>query len=89
MPNTNYFDKGSWNGSCDICGFAFKFSQLRKAWDGSYRCQADYETRHPQDFVRAVRDDPSVPVARPQNIIYLTNSDNIDSEYVLAGETLG
>lgn len=89
MSKQGHFEKATWNACCDICGFAFKFTELRKAWDGSYRCQADWETRQPQDFVRAVRDNPSVPVARPQNIIYLVNADNIFSEYVLDGETLG
>jgi hypothetical protein len=89
MPETAGYVLGDWNGQCDECGRSFKFSQLRKRWDGAYVDSACYEPRHPQDFVRAVRDDPSVPVARPDNIIYLVNSDNIDSEYVLAGETLG
>lgn len=89
MPNTKYFEGGTWNGTCDICGLAFKFNQLLKCWDGSYRDAACFETRHPQDFVRAVRDNPAVPIARPQNIIYLVNSDNIFSEFPLNGETLG
>ena len=89
MPNTSYFEAGSYNMACDECGRTFKSSSMRKRWDGAWVDSACYEPRHPQDFIRAVKDDPSVPVCRPDNIVYLVNSDNIDSEYVLAGETLG
>lgn len=89
MPKLTYYVAGDYNAQCDGCGRGFKFSELRKRWDGAYVCEADFETRHPQDFVRAVRDNPAPPVARPRNFVYLVNSDNIWSPYVLAGETLG
>lgn len=88
MP-TGYFAEGTWNACCDQCGFQFKFNELRKRWDGAYVDDACWEPRQPQDFVRAVRDNPAVPVSRPQNIIYLVNSDNIVTEFALNGETLG
>ena len=48
-----YWKKGDHNAQCDICGFHFKASELIKMWNGLYACNADYETRHPQDFVRS------------------------------------
>lgn len=89
MSKIGYYEEGSWDAACDQCGLAFKFTQLRKRWDGAYVDDRCWEPRHPQEMVRAIRDNPSVPVARPSQIIYLVNSDNIPSEYVLAGEYLG
>jgi hypothetical protein len=64
MPNTNYFVLGDHNGVCDLCGRTYKFSELKKAWDGSWRCPKDWNIRQPQDFLRAVKDNPAVPVSR-------------------------
>lgn len=57
---------GDWNAICDRCGFEFKASQLRKTWDGLYVCEEDWEQRHPQDFIRGVKEDQSVPWTRPE-----------------------
>jgi hypothetical protein len=45
---------GEHNAYCDVCGFKFKASDLRDRWDGYKVCELDWETRHPQDFVRGV-----------------------------------
>lgn len=66
MPQTGYYVAGDWDACCDQCGRSFKFSALSKRWDNAWTCDACWEPRHPQDFVRAVRDDPSVPVVRPR-----------------------
>lgn len=63
-----YFRMGDYNAICDGCGFKYKFSALRKDWQGFYMCHKCWEPRHPQDFVRAVKDRQSVPVARPQDL---------------------
>ena len=89
MAGTNYYLKGSSDAMCDECGRIVKFVELRKRWDGMWVDDRCWEPRHPQDFVRAVKDDPSIPVARPLKIIYLVNSDNIPSPYPLAGDYLG
>lgn len=59
------FILGDSNAICDCCGFKFKQSQLRKRWDGAMVCAADYETRHPQDFVKARPERNNVKNARP------------------------
>jgi hypothetical protein len=59
------FILGDSNGICDCCGFKFKQSQLRKRWDGAMVCKADYEPRHPQDFVKARPERNHVKNARP------------------------
>lgn len=37
-----------------------------RTWDGLYVCAEDFETRHPQDFVRGRKDNQSVPNPRPE-----------------------
>lgn len=66
MPNADYlkFD-GDWNANCDRCGFKFKASKLKEEWTGFMVCKECWEPRHPQDFLRGVPDDPSVPWTRP------------------------
>jgi hypothetical protein len=53
---------------CEVCGFKTRSSQTFRRWDGVYVCEADFETRHPQDFVRGRRDRISVPAPRPETI---------------------
>ena len=62
-----YYSSGDWNGICDVCGRKFKMSQLRPRWDGLMVCAGDWETRHPQEFVRGIKDVQTVPVARPES----------------------
>jgi hypothetical protein len=62
---------GQWNVICDQCGVKRKSGQVIERWDGRIVCRPDvrpgcYETRHPQDFVRTVVDDQSVPFTRPE-----------------------
>lgn len=73
MSKDGGYQKGTWNGTCDICGLAFKFTEMVKCWDNSWRDRACFEPRNPLDFVRAVRDDPSIPVARPRTVPSLMN----------------
>ena len=48
--------KGKWPGTwatiCDVCGFRFPSDKLHKRWDGLMTCSADWELRHPQDFIK-------------------------------------
>lgn len=66
-----YFKSGDWNAVCDICGFRFKASQLKKNWKNEMVCDADFELRHPQEFVRVRPEKISVPWARPENDIII------------------
>jgi len=60
------FKNGSWKGICDVCGFLYKSDDLKKRWDGLYVCHDDWEVRHPMDFQRGIKDDPSVAWTRPE-----------------------
>jgi hypothetical protein len=60
------FILGDTNAVCDVCGFKFKGSQLRKRWDGAMVCNKDHEPRHPQDFAKARPERNRVNDARVQ-----------------------
>ena len=62
----NYAAEGDYNVICDVCGFKFKASQLRKRWDGYMVCDKDFEQRHPQDLIKIRPEKQTVPWARPQ-----------------------
>lgn len=66
MPRLNFYVEGLWNFTCDECGRGFKSSAMTRRWDGAMVCNTGScnEERQPQDFVRGVKDNPSVPVAR-------------------------
>lgn len=61
----NTYVHGSWNVICDVCGFKFKQEDIRTRWDNKKVCKDDWEIRHEQDFLKGVKDDPSVPFTRP------------------------
>jgi hypothetical protein len=64
------YDSGDWKALCDVCGREFKATQLTKRWDGLMCCRHDWEPRQPQDFVRGVDDNQTVPWSRPEPADY-------------------
>lgn len=62
------YTPGDWSAICDRCGVKFKASELYETWDGLRVCKINdcFETRHPQDFLRSVKDDSSVPWTRSE-----------------------
>lgn len=66
MSNQNKYKHGEWNVICDVCGFKKKASEVKLRWDGLYVCKEDWETRHPQEFLRTPKDDQSVPWTRSE-----------------------
>jgi hypothetical protein len=63
VPGT-YFKRGSHNGICDVCGHKFKFTELMKRWDGLIVCKDDFETDHPQKYIRVRESGLAVPEIR-------------------------
>lgn len=59
------FILGDSKSCCDVCGFDYKQSQLRKRWDGAMVCEPDWEPRHPQDSLKARPERNNVKDARP------------------------
>lgn len=60
----DYAAPGQWNFYCDLCGAKRKSGTAQRTWDGHYVCSHHKEVRNPQDFVRGVKDDQSVPWTR-------------------------
>lgn len=68
MRMNTHFVLGDWNVICDRCSRKRKRSQCDKTWDNLIVCRDGcWEPRHPQDFARAIADDPSVPDPRPDD----------------------
>lgn len=79
MGHADYFKRGDYNVICDICGFKYKASQTRLQWNNLLACSKCYEERHPQDFVRGIRDDMRVPIPRPDSEpVFITEDINRD-----------
>lgn len=67
MGAADYLKLGDWNAICDVCGFKFKASKLKKRWDGAMVCDNDWEPRHPQDLMRPPPPPPPLPFIRSDN----------------------
>jgi hypothetical protein len=65
MASNNYWASGEWNFICELCGAKRKSKDGVKTWDGHYVCSSHKELRNPQDFVRGVRENLTVPWTRP------------------------
>ncbi len=87
----NYFISGEFNLYCDVCSKKIKAHEAKHRWDGLIVCEKDYETRQPQDFVRARQDQITVPFSRPVEARTLTNITYIniymDADYIEDYET--
>ena len=75
----NYYKAGEWNLICDVCGKKIKAHKAKHRWDGFVVCGDCYETRHPQDFVRARQDKISVSFSRPIPTLTFTDVPYIDT----------
>ncbi len=60
------FILGDTNAICDVCGFEYKGSELRKRWDNAMVCNKDWEPRHPQDLIKPRSEKNHVKDARPE-----------------------
>ena len=65
MPYPGNYRKGDFRAVCDVCGQTYYASEMKMRWDNLFCCKWDYEVRQPQDFVRAIPDDPRAEPARP------------------------
>ena len=63
----DYLRLGDYNAVCFECGAKRKASELKKYWQGYYDCPEHWEERQPQDFVRGLPDNHTVPWAQPQS----------------------
>ncbi len=66
MPIRNSHRVGDWLLLDDESGFTIYRSEARKIWNGTYRHVSQFETRQPQEFVRAKRDPKALRAIRPE-----------------------
>jgi hypothetical protein len=58
--------RGDYNVIDDRTGRKVKRSECRLEWNGALVHKDEWEARHPQDFVRGIPDDQSVPLPRTE-----------------------
>lgn len=66
MIKRTWYKTGSWNAICDVCGEKHKADKLLTRWDGLKVCPPCWEIRHPQDFIKPIKERNSVPWTRPR-----------------------
>lgn len=76
----NYYIPGENNLTCDVCSRKIKSHEARMRWDGFLVCVDCFETRHPQDFVKAQRDKITVPIVRPIPTLEFTSVTYADTD---------
>ena len=64
-PADYWYEPGGHNAVCYECGRKMKASMLVKHWQGYWVCPEHWEPRHPQDFVKSVPDNMTVPWDQP------------------------
>ena len=62
----NYYKDGDYNVFCDRSGAKVKATDAQLEWNGLLVRHESWEARHPQDTIQGVKDDQSVPLARPK-----------------------
>lgn len=86
-----------YNALCDVCGFKFKASQLKKRWDGFMVCNDDWEPRNILDFYRTRSDAHILPFTRPDDsgentwtptVVNVTGTYSLNATYVVDSNNL-
>ena len=95
MGTERHFKMGSFYRICDRTGFATRAERTRKEWTGLIVRDAQWEPRQPQDFVKGVIDDQTVPQPRPRQVdaydgplhTYVTNNAGIGDVTITVNNT--
>jgi hypothetical protein len=82
MTSTYYAD-GQWNFTCQLCGKTRKSSAGVKTWDGFRVCKEHKEVRNPQDLMRGVKENLSVPWTAPEpSDTFVLSCDHLSSSCI-------
>lgn len=68
MGTEKHFVGGSFYRICDRTGFATRSSRTKMQWNNIIVREDVYEARQPQDFVKGIPDDQTIPFARPRQV---------------------
>jgi len=66
MGTERFYKPGSFYRICDRTGFATRAERTRTEWNNLIVSDRVWEARQPQDFVKGVADNQTVPYARPR-----------------------
>lgn len=66
MVDDRHYVPGTFYRMCDRTGFKTRSYRTRKEWTGLIVRDSVWEARQPQDFVKGVIDDQTVPEPRPR-----------------------
>lgn len=66
MGADKHYRPGSFYRICDRTGFATRAEDTQMEWNGLIVSRRVFEARQPQDFVKGVSDNQTVPYARPR-----------------------
>jgi hypothetical protein len=78
MADDKHFVMGDFYRICDQTGFKIRANRTKKQWNNYIVREQSFELRQPQDFVRGVRDDQTVPEPRPrQTNVFLENQTTV------------
>lgn len=68
---------------CQLCGRDFRAQDIRYTWDGLKVCKKDWESRHPQELIKPIVDQPQPvgPTTGKETITYVsvTFTDVVDA----------
>lgn len=66
MAKNLFYAAGQWNFICDFCGRQNKSSDGELTWNGFYVCKSHKERRNPQDLLKGVKENLTLPWTRPE-----------------------
>lgn len=90
MADDRHYIPGSWYRLDERTGFKVRAEKTRKEWTGRIVRDQSWEARQPQDFVRGVRDDQTVPEPRPrQPNVFVGNGAYFRITNVGGGQPIG
>jgi hypothetical protein len=74
MADDRHYVPGDFYRICDLTGFKIRANRTKKQWNNYIVREQSFELRQPQDFVRGVRDDQTVPEPRPRQVnVFIQN----------------
>lgn len=85
MGTKKHFRMGSFYRICDRTGFATRAEDTQMEWNNLIVDRRVFESRQPQDFVRGVSDNQTVPYARPRSPNVFVGSSTLAQFQVYGG----
>lgn len=80
MGSADYLKLGSHNKICDRTGFKIKADDSQQEWNNLVVRRRSWEQRQPQDFLRSVRDDQTVPNPRSEQEDVFLETNEVKAE---------